>query len=75
MYHTVFNSLLELELKFADIDLINKSETTCPMTLEKENAYVMLQDMFSSEVRDKIIKSNAKNKEELIFFLFRILWG
>ena len=43
MYHTVFNSLLKLELKFSEVNQINKLEATCPMTFEEENARCLPQ--------------------------------
>ena len=66
-----FNSLLELELKFTEINQINKSEATCPMTLEEENALPYVGGYVCHKVRDKIIKSNVKDKE-LIFFCFEL---
>ena len=70
--HYVFNSLLELELKFTETSQINKSEATCPMTLEEEDALHYVGGYVCHKVRDKIIKSNVKDKELLIFFCFEL---
>ena len=67
MYHTVFNSLLKLELKFSEVNQINKLEATCPMTFEEENARYVYH-----KVRDIIIKLSVKDKEEIILFCFEL---
>ena len=70
--HFLFNSLLELKLKFTEIDHINKSEATCPTTLEEENALCYVAGCVCCKVRDEIIKSSVKDKEELILFCFEL---
>ena len=67
----VLNSLLELELKSTEINQINKSEATCSMTLEEEDALHYVGGYVCHKVRDKIIKSIVKDKE-LIFFGFKL---